>query len=192
MLNSTAAARKHIVATTPATTGRASPSSGNSAGGKGSGDGSQTGFRDTDGHDFRHLVYFFAEQPTCAGDSHYITAFTDQVDHDSHHSKLIPGILPTKKPHRKYLSLSQVAWLYFRNMPTTDLNKVSSDELGLSRWDEIIQNFPPLPKAELHDVSIDGRGVVRWREPGEENTVLRAIGCEAPWWSKKHQWFWST
>lgn len=36
VLNSTAAARKQIVATTPATTGRASPSSGNSAGGKGS------------------------------------------------------------------------------------------------------------------------------------------------------------
>lgn len=36
MLNSTAAARKQIVATTPATTGRASPSSGSSAGGKGS------------------------------------------------------------------------------------------------------------------------------------------------------------
>lgn len=35
VLNSTAAARKQIVATTPATTGRASPSSGNS-GGKGS------------------------------------------------------------------------------------------------------------------------------------------------------------
>lgn len=36
VLNSTAAARKQIVATTPATTGRASPSSGSSAGGKGS------------------------------------------------------------------------------------------------------------------------------------------------------------
>lgn len=36
VLNSTAAARKQIVATTPATTGRARPSSGNSAAGKGS------------------------------------------------------------------------------------------------------------------------------------------------------------
>lgn len=36
MLNSTAAAKKQMVATTPATTGRARPSSGSSAGGKGS------------------------------------------------------------------------------------------------------------------------------------------------------------
>lgn len=36
VLKRTAAARKQIVATTPATTGRASPSSGSSAGGKGS------------------------------------------------------------------------------------------------------------------------------------------------------------
>lgn len=55
MLNSTAAARKHIVATTPATTGRASPSSGNSAGGKGSGGGIQvvnTQFNDADNQAF--------------------------------------------------------------------------------------------------------------------------------------------
>lgn len=36
VLNSTAAAKKQMVATTPATTGRARPSSGSSAGGKGS------------------------------------------------------------------------------------------------------------------------------------------------------------
>lgn len=87
---------------------------------------------------------------------------------------------------------SQVAAPSRTNTPTTDLNKVPSDELGLGRWDEVIQNLPPLPEAELHDVPIDGRGVVSWREPCEKNTVLRAIGCEAPWWSKKHQWFWGT
>lgn len=87
---------------------------------------------------------------------------------------------------------SHTALFYSKKVSTTDLNKVSSDELGLGRWDEIIQDLPPLPEAELHDISIDGRGVVRWREPREKNTVLRAIGCEAPWWSKKHQWFWGT
>lgn len=98
-----------------------------------------------------------------------------------------------KKPQKISAAVtSRTAVLSYKNVPKTDLNKVSSDELGLGRWDEIIQNFPPLPKAELHDVSIDGRGMVRWREPCEENTVLRAIGCEAPWWSKKHQWFWGT
>lgn len=41
VLNSTAAAKKQIVATTPATTGRANPSSATSAGGKGSDGGSK-------------------------------------------------------------------------------------------------------------------------------------------------------
>lgn len=79
-----------------------------------------------------------------------------------------------------------------QNVPVTDLNKVSSYELGFSGWDQVIQNLPPLPEAELHDISVDGWGVVCWREPCEKNTVLRAISCEAPWWSKKHQWFWGT
>lgn len=43
VLNSTAAAKKQMVATTPATTGRARPSSGSSAGGKGSGGGTGVG-----------------------------------------------------------------------------------------------------------------------------------------------------
>lgn len=140
------------------------------------------------------VFFLFAEQPTCAGDSHYVTALADQVNHDSHHSKLIPGILRAKTPPQKIsvAVTSRTAVLSYKNVLTTDLNKVSSNELGLGRWNEIIQNFPPLPKAELHDVSIDRRGMVRWGKPCEENTVLRAIGCEAPWWSKKHQWFWGT
>lgn len=100
--------------------------------------------------------------------------------------------LKRKKNRESDAVTSHTALFYSKKVSTTDLNKVSSDELGLGRWDEIIQDLPPLPEAELHDISIDGRGVVRWREPREKNTVLRAIGCEAPWWSKKHQWFWGT
>lgn len=74
----------------------------------------------------------------------------------------------------------------------TDLNQVSCYELGFGGRDQVIQNLPPLPEAELHDVSVDGGGVVGRREPGEEDAVLRAIGCEASWWSKKHQWFCGT
>lgn len=138
---------------------------------------------------FSYSVFLFAERPTCTGDSHYVAALTDQVDHDSHYSELIPGILWIEKKWRMRRSHGFISP---QKVSTTDLNKVSSDVLGLGRWDEIIQNLPPLPEAELHDISIDGRGVVRWGEPCEKNTVLRAIGCEAPWWSKKHQWFWGT
>lgn len=93
MLNSTAAARKHIVATTPATTGRASPSSGNSAGGKGSAGGSGGSSEGLTATIFSYSLFLFAERPTCTGDSHNVAALTDQVDHDSHYSELIPGIL---------------------------------------------------------------------------------------------------
>lgn len=82
--------------------------------------------------------------------------------------------------------------MYLRHVYGTDLDQVSGDELGLSGRDQVIQNLPPLPQAKLHDISIDRGGVVGWGEPCEENTVLRAIGCEAPWWSKKHQRFWGT
>lgn len=82
---------------------------------------------------------------------------------------------------------------FTRNHPAaTDLDEVSRYELSFGGWNQVIENLPPLPKAELHDVSVDGRGVVCRGEPCEENTVLRAVGCEAPWWSKKHQWFWGT
>lgn len=77
-------------------------------------------------------------------------------------------------------------------MAATDLDEVSCYELSLGGRDQVIKNLPPLPEAELHDVSVDGRRVVCRGEPREENTVLRAVGCEAPWWSKKHQWFWGT
>lgn len=71
----------------------------------------------------------------------------------------------------------------------THLNEVSRYQLSLGGWNQVIENFPPLPKAELHDISVDGGRVVGWGEPCEEDTVLCAIGCEAPWWSKKHQRF---
>lgn len=100
MLNSTAAARKHIVATTPATTGRASPSSGNSAGGKGSAGGSGGGSEGLTATTFSYSLFLVAERPTCTGDSHYVAALTDQVDHDSHYSELIPGILGFEKKNR--------------------------------------------------------------------------------------------
>lgn len=53
------------------------------------------GLRETNSHDFlcTFLKFVFAEQPTCTGDSHYVAALADQVDHDSHHSELIPGVL---------------------------------------------------------------------------------------------------
>lgn len=78
------------------------------------------------------------------------------------------------------------------HLAATDLDEVSRYELSLGGRDQVIKNLPPLPEAELHDVSVDGRRVVCRGEPREENTVLRAVGCEAPWWSKKHQWFWGT
>jgi len=68
-------------------------------------------------------------------------------------------------------------FLYGLHVFVTDLNEVSGYELGLGGRDQVIQNLPPLPEAELHDISVDGRGVVAWREPCEEDTVLRAIGC---------------
>lgn len=44
----------------------------------------------------------------------------------------------------------------YRNVGVTDLNEVSSYELSLSGWDQVIQNLPSLPEAELHDISVDG------------------------------------
>lgn len=98
VLNSTAAARKQIVATTPATTGRASPSSGNSAGGKGSERANKWLMDSLVTVAAKHLcVYlctcFLLKKQTRAGHSHNVAALADQVIHDSHHSKLIPGLL---------------------------------------------------------------------------------------------------
>lgn len=124
VLNSTAAARKQIVATTPATTGRASPSSGNSAGGKGSD-------RADDWAKMKRLqtktssIYcsqapiismqslgsFSVRRLTCARHSHYIAALTDQVIHDSHHSKLIPGLLLQR--HTKHILNMIISWTVF-------------------------------------------------------------------------------
>lgn len=106
MLNSTAAAKKQMVATTPATTGLARPSSGSSAGGKGSdrvgggGRGQEilvNGKFSEDARIFNDCWGIIClKELTSAGHSHHVTALADQVIHDSHHSELIPGLLRTE------------------------------------------------------------------------------------------------
>lgn len=47
--------------------------------------------------------YSVGKTLTCTRNSDHVAALTDQVVHDSHHSKLIPGLLPKHKIRERWL-----------------------------------------------------------------------------------------
>lgn len=69
------------------------------------------------------------------------------------------------------------------------LDQISSQQLCLPSRDAVVQDLPTLAQAELHDVMLDRCCVIGRRDPGEQDSLLCPIGCEAPWWGKQHQWF---
>lgn len=69
------------------------------------------------------------------------------------------------------------------------LDQISSQQLWLPSRDAVVQDLPTLAQAELHDVMLDRCCVIGRRDPGEQDSLLCPIGCEAPWWGKQHQWF---
>lgn len=69
------------------------------------------------------------------------------------------------------------------------LDQISSQQLRLPSRDAVVQHLPPLAQADLHDVMLDRCCVIGRRHPGEQDSLLCPIGCEAPWWGKQHQWF---
>ena len=72
------------------------------------------------------------------------------------------------------------------------LNQVPGQKLRLAGGDAVVQHVPALAQAELHDVMLDRCCVIGRRDPCEQDSLLRAIGCEAPWLGKQHQWLWGT
>ena len=72
------------------------------------------------------------------------------------------------------------------------LNQVASQQLRLAGGDAVVQHVPALAQPELHDVMLDRCGVIGRRDPSEQDSLLRAIGCEAPWLGKQHQWLGGT
>lgn len=69
------------------------------------------------------------------------------------------------------------------------LDEVSGKQLCLPSRNAVVQDLPSFPQAKLHDIMLDRCCVIGRRDPGEQDSLLRAIGCEAPWWGKQHQWF---
>lgn len=69
------------------------------------------------------------------------------------------------------------------------LDQITSEQLRLPSRNAVVQDLPALAQAELHDVMLDRCCVIGRRDPGEQDSLLCPIGCEAPWWGKQHQWF---
>ena len=74
-------------------------------------------------------------------------------------------------------------------IPVAYLDEVSGEQLRLPCRNAVVQDLPSFPQAKLHDIMLDRCCVIGRRDPGEQDSLLRAIGCEAPWWGKQHQWF---
>lgn len=72
------------------------------------------------------------------------------------------------------------------------LDQVSGEQVRLPSRNAVVQDLPSLPQAELHDVMLDWCCMIGRQDPGEQDSLLGAIGCEAPWWGKQHQWFGGT
>lgn len=90
------------------------------------------------------------------------------------------------------VALFKFSTVWYQTCHILYLNEISGKQLQLPRRNAVIQNLPSFPQAKLHHIMLDRCSVIgRW-DPGQQDSLLRAIGCEAPWWGKQHQWFRST